>query len=34
MKDKFTNFMKESPDVGPNPEERAKEKEGIEQRMD
>jgi hypothetical protein len=34
MQEKFTKFIKESPDVGPSPEERQKEKEETEVAMD
>ena len=34
MHEKFTQFMKTSPDVGPSPDERAKEKKAYEEAMD
>lgn len=34
MKGKFTEFIKNSPDIGPSPEERQKEKEAIGEQMD
>lgn len=34
MQEKFTKFMKESPDVGPSPEEREKDKKTSEEAMD